>query len=63
MEVISEPLYEQEAKMLETWLIQRDKPILNWMEASIRPPMEGLYLPKEIESTVTLLNPAIYVPH
>jgi hypothetical protein len=46
MEVISEPLYEQEAKMLETWLIQRDKPILNWMGASIRPPMEGLYLPK-----------------
>ena len=62
MQVISEPLYEQEAKMLETWLIQRDKPLLNWMESSIRPPVQGLYLPQETKPIVSALNPAMYGP-
>jgi RHS repeat-associated protein len=60
MQVISEPLLEQEAKLLETTLIRENKPILNTLESSITPPITGLYVPEQIKPLTTMLNPMAY---
>jgi RHS repeat-associated protein len=61
LQVISEPLYETEAKLLETKLIRENQPILNLLESSITPPVEGLYVPETIKPLTTVLNPAAYL--
>jgi RHS repeat-associated protein len=60
MQVISDPLYQQEAKLLETQLIQENNPILNIANSSIQPPVSPLYVPPQVPPNSTLLNPALY---
>ena len=60
MQIISEPLYEVEAKLLETQLIQAFEPIFNTAESSIRAPFWPIFTPTPTRPSATMLNPALF---
>lgn len=63
MQVISGPLLQQEALLLESELISTNGPILNTFESSITSPMDlsmDLFVPKTVPPTKSMLNPALY---
>jgi RHS repeat-associated protein len=63
MQVVSGPLYQQEAKLLESQLIQLNQPILNTSQTSLRPPVSPLFVPQSVNPDRTLVNPALYGRH